>query len=434
MNSNWMPALPQHWNAKTMPRRRWALFDPVQALATAIALSAILALPGSPAIAQDKRQNGVRQNDMKHDGKPQPPLSSQAKNQKSATPSQSLSAEETLSLDFVSDVPADSLAVSLFETQFRPELERRLRASGSKSKLELSIRHLAAAASKNTSGKQPAKKAASAFQEIRSASADGGLVNIGTQPANLPLLQAPWNAPFLSLDAASLVRVLGIAVDQVPEIRQSFLSKNQILLALTAGSEFVLVSKFELKDFAGLKSRKIGVPAAATGWLADTGANVMQLDHRAAAQALAAGTVDALIMPLDLVLALKVTAIAPFVIRTGFGSMPGPALTVNKHLWDDLKPDERDVLSSAGLFYQQAMAKAAAAQEKKLLEKIAAMGGKVSSLPLRERQAWAAALPDLAKRWPAQIKKTGKPAALLMDIYLQAAMKAGAQPARDWAR
>ena len=382
-------------------------------------LAGIPALVAAPACAQDK----------------QPGSNSNTQTQAAQKPGTASAPEENaLGLDFISDAPASSLAVKLLKSHFQSELKKNLRADDAKIELELTVRQVTNTQNKPSPAKNTAAKTPRAFQEIRSASADGGLIDTGKYPASLPLLQGPWKAPFMGLDAASLSRILTLVIDQVPEIRQSFLSKNKVLLAMNASSEFVLLTKLELKDLGGLKGRKIGVPASAADWLGNTGAIAMPVDAQSYRQGLATDNLDGVIVPVAQIIPLKLLEVAPHVIRAGLGSMPGTALTINKNLWDDLKQAQRDALSSAALMYQLELAKAAKAQAGSLLSQIGTAGGKVSVLSDQARRQWAAGLPNVPALWPAKLKKTGKPAVRFMQVYLQSAARYSAHIPRDWSK
>ncbi len=355
-----------------------------------------------------------------------PPLSAQQAGSKSAADGKAvLKLDKALSLDMVSSAPAGSLPFKLLGTSFRTDLEKRLRHTGDATKLELTVRPVL------PSGSGAAKKVPpSAFQQVRSASADGGLIDIAKQQSALPLLQGPWHAPFATSDSLALARALQRSIEQTPEIRQSFLSKNNVLLAILGSGEFVLVTAFELKEIAALRGKKIGMPVPAMGWFDFTGALSMAVDEASFRAGLETGNLDGVLVPLTDIARLRLIEVAPYVTRVGFGSVPRYALTINKDLWDDLRTLERDALLSAGWQYQRALARANSASNAAVIASLKGLGAKISLLVPAERQAWGRALEALPKAWPKKMKKAENVAAMFMNVFLRQA-GAAVKPDRD---
>jgi TRAP-type C4-dicarboxylate transport system substrate-binding protein len=321
-----------------------------------------------------------------------------------------------LKIRVVSSAPLGSVPFVSLTKVFMPEAERLLKGAGSAMTINWEVKKLPAVAPQTYGGRE-------AFFDISGGIADVGLVDVASEAEDLPLLQAPWRVPFLGLDAPKLIRIFSHVIDQAPEIRQSFLARDQVLLALTASSEMVLVTKQSVPGLPGLKGKKIGLSAAAVGWLQNTGAIAVEAAPGSYHAGLKSGGLDGVILPAAWIGPLKLAEVAPYITRAGLAVMPAQALTFNKQRWDGLPVRVRDALYSAARAYQQEAANAQGSAASGMFAKLVAGGATLSVMSEADRKAWGAGLSALVPQWPAELKKSGKPAQAVMTYFLFEARK-----------
>ncbi|MCC2098335.1 MAG: hypothetical protein KDJ29_15670, partial [Hyphomicrobiales bacterium] len=184
-----------------------------------------------------------------------------------------------------------------------------------------------------------------------------------------------------------------------------------------ASSEYVLATNFPATTLATLKGRKIGITAAAVGWIEGTGATAVLAGPRTFAKGLKEKVYGGVFVAASDIVDMKLTGFS-HVTRIGMGAMPGFALSFNKQRWEELPAPVRDALYSAFRDYQSHLAGAELRSPEKLFASIAGSGIKVASLGERDRKRWASGLPDIPGQWPVAIKKLQQPAVAIMRIYL----------------
>ena len=60
-------------------------------------------------------------------------------------------------------------------------------------------------------------------------------------------------------------------------------------------------------------------------------------------------------------------------------------------------------------------------------------GGTIVEMNPDERQAWAAAMPNIASEWAAGLDASGQPGTEMLAAYMGKLAAAGYTPVRDWA-
>jgi TRAP-type C4-dicarboxylate transport system substrate-binding protein len=325
---------------------------------------------------------------------------------------------QTVTLTFASDLPASARPIFDVRKFLEADMAQRL----SPGTVRLDWKSV-------TSGKDGVPPVA--FGAASSGDADYVLAHVVYLQQTMPLLQVAFQAPFSGATPVQMARVLNGFFDQVPELRQSFLRRNQVLLALVASGEYVLATKFPVTGLASLKGRKIGLPAAAVGWIEGTGATAVLADPRKYAKGLASGSYDGVFVAASDIADMKLTGFE-YVTRIGMGSMPGFAIAFNRQQWESLPANVRDALSSAFRAYQAHLGGHRLRSAEKLFEALSQSGLKVGALPAEDRKLWASRLPDIPAQWPAAIKKSQQPAEAVMRIYLDELIRQKTDMARQW--
>ena len=66
------------------------------------------------------------------------------------------------------------------------------------------------------------------------------------------------------------------------------------------------------------------------------------------------------------------------------------------------------------------------------LTKMAEAGATITEASPEMRAAWAEGMDNAAAKWTAELDAQGKPASLILGLYMEAMRAAGATPLRDW--
>jgi len=106
---------------------------------------------------------------------------------------------------------------------------------------------------------------------------------------------------------------------------------------------------------------------------------------------------------------------------------------VNKDYWDGLPDEVKAVLQDVAIAYRDHVAGIAMDRASASRDAYVAAGGTVVEMPQSEREAWAAAMPNIAVEWAANLDGKGEPGTEMLNAYLAKLAADGYTPLRDWA-
>ena len=277
-----------------------------------------------------------------------------------------------------------------------------------------------------------ANSAAEIFASLQAASADIALFDVTAVGDKLAILRFHASAPFHGLDAAAMARVLRSTFDRTPELRQAFLNANQVLLAMGSIDDQLLIARSPVASLADLRSASIGVSEASAQWLPKEGSKPVFGEASEHLAAIKAGKLDAAFLRAAALAQASPAPAGLHAIEPGIGASLRFAIAANKQRWDALPDQLRAILASAFLEFEAEFAAGLTQAAAVVRKDIAAKGVRIVDLPLPQRQAWAMALPNIARNWAAEAGKSGHPGNQIMDVYLTQLRANGAAPARDW--
>ena len=128
----------------------------------------------------------------------------------------------------------------------------------------------------------------------------------------------------------------------------------------------------------------------------------------------------------------KIAEVAPYMLRADIGAVNSKTITVNKAYWDNLPGEVQDVLGEVAVLYRDHVAGIAMDRAAASRDAYVAAGGTIVEMDPNERAAWAAAIPDIASEWAANLNTKGEPGTAMLNAYLGKLKAAGYEGVRDW--
>jgi len=128
----------------------------------------------------------------------------------------------------------------------------------------------------------------------------------------------------------------------------------------------------------------------------------------------------------------KIAEVAPYMLRADLGAVNSKTITVNKDYWDGLPEEVQGVLKDVAIAYRDHVAGIAMDRAAASRDAYVAAGGTIVELDPAERAAWAAAIPNIAGEWAADLDGKGEPGTEMLNAYLGKLKDAGYEGVRDW--
>ena len=330
-------------------------------------------------------------------------------------------AQPTIRLTAAAGHPPVFLWVKLVDEYFIPEVDKRLAAAGSKSKIEWT---------KAWGG--TLIKLGAESKGIGDGVADLGFVSTIFEAAKFPTQNVSYYAPFGTDDIGVVTNVVNQLQDSIPAMGQAWSKNNLVYLGGAALDAYHIWTSFPLKTVDDLKGKKITAPGPAANWIKDTGAVAVAGNLNTYYEDIKSGVSNGVITFATGAWGAKVHEVAPYITKVNFGAQYAGGLAINKKRFDKLPPDVQKVLREVGVEYSQRFAAAQSAAAAGLLKKMEEAGAKISEMPAAERTRWADTLPPIAKTWAADLQAKGLPGDQVLNGFMSGLKKAGAHPARDW--
>lgn len=302
-----------------------------------------------------------------------------------------------------------------------PETNARLTAMGSEHQIEWTEAYAGALFN-----------APNALEGVEIGLADLAWVGTIFEPANLPLQNVHFYAPFLVGDVHALTEIGNELHETVPAMNEQWDDYNQRFLGAMADGSYHLITNKPINSIEDLRGMKLLAAGAVANWLHGTGAIAVDAAFPEFYNNISTGIADGAVMTTNGMYPFKIHEVAPYITLVDMGGPITGALTINNDTWDSLPGDVQSVLTDLGSEYSTMVADQVAGREAKFMDLMIAEGAIVSTLSDEDRQAWAAGLPDLAGDWVARNEEAGLPASDVLNAFLDAARSRGFEPLRDW--
>jgi TRAP-type C4-dicarboxylate transport system substrate-binding protein len=332
-------------------------------------------------------------------------------------------AQQVIKLTAVDGYPPRALWVKHFIEYLIPETNKRLAAAGNKYKIDW---HQA------WSGQ--IVKPRGVLDGIKNRLGDIAVVTTVFYSSKLPLNNIPFYTPFSSHNPVLISRVMDQLMDKFPEFQKQFDDQNQVALTnYSSIDNYGIFTKTPVDKHSDLKGMKILAAGPNALYIKPLGAVNVLSNLTQQYNDLKSGVADGTIIWPEATITFKLYEVAPYYLKTDFGTGVNKSITVNKDTWKSLPPEVQKVLKETAVDYRDRVAQAAIDLSDSSTKKFVANGGKIRALSDEEKKHWADSLPNIAQNLAADVEKQrGYPARKMISAYMDALRAGGAKPVRDW--
>lgn len=275
-------------------------------------------------------------------------------------------------------------------------------------------------------------KLGEALEGIEGGLCDMGVTVVPLEPAKLKLFNVFYYMPFASADATVASQALDATIEKFPQFKETFDAYNSMFLAMLWTEPYNMFSTYEIKSLADLKGKKVGAAGANLSWVEGSGAAGVQSNLLEMFTSLQTGVYQAGIQPTVATINLKVHEVAPYILESGFGPLPGMVMIANKNSFASYPEEVQAIILDAAKIYNDAVPQYVMDAYDVAMEKAQAEGAKVYTMTYEQQKEWANALPNSLGKFVKELNDLGYPGAEIVDFYYSELEKLGQEKVRDW--
>ncbi|MFM9885281.1 MAG: TRAP transporter substrate-binding protein DctP [Burkholderiales bacterium] len=304
--------------------------------------------------------------------------------------------------------------VQLTQEYFIPEVKKRAKAMGHDVEF---VEGFAGAMVKPTE----------VLEGLQSGIVDVGIYCVCHEAQKLPLHNFPSSLPFGPGDPEISLKATRRVYDQVPEINAQYEKRfGQRNLALVPIETYIIIANYPIRGPADVKGRKIGGAGPNMFWVENAGALPTMVLGPDIYTSFQSKLIDGMLILSSSMDQLKLYDVAPYLIKTDFGSATHITLNISqrttaklpKPLVDAIVQTGKDMEARAGTYTKEHEAKYLAILQKN--------GAKFVDIAPDQRKAWA----DLLAKAPGEIgakaeKESNLPMRKAQKAYVEAAKALG---------
>ena len=330
-------------------------------------------------------------------------------------------ATDTIRLTTVSGYPATADWVSQFEATFVPEVNARLATTGN---YTIDWVYGWGGAIVNPRGE---------FNAIEAGLADIGVVQTVFHPDRLRAFDIAYATPFVTTDIELITRVVNDLVAQFPQMTNGFSDNGQVLLTtLAAVDNYQILLNADYTGTESLRGLRISGAVMNLRYIEAVGATGVSAGLADYYNGVSSGIYDGVIAWATAAQAFRLYEAASTYVTVDFGGVNSMALSINENVWNGLPEEVQVALTESAEVYRHNLARYAMDRAANAVAAMVADGANVVDVSEADRTTWAAALPNLAQEWAAEVEATGVPGGEMLDAYIAAMVAAGQPVLRDW--
>lgn len=333
-----------------------------------------------------------------------------------------VAAQETVSAVVIDGYPDRSMWIQEFTNFYIPEVDRRLAETG----------NYVMVWQENYGGS--IVKPRGVLEGIQLGLGDIGIVTTIFHSSKLPSQGISAATPFVASDARAVAQAVDEIAREFPAMQSEFGAQNQVYLATGVVLDtYQMFCKEPVATMSDLEGRKV----------AGAGLNMRYIEGIDGAAAVRGGLTDfynmlqtglvdcAMVWP-EAAATFNFSEVAPYMLRTNFGSVNSKTVTVNSDYWATLPDEVKEVLQAVAIDYRDQVAGVAMDEAAASEAAFIAAGGTIVEMTDEDRAAWAAGMPNIAQEWVAELNATGADGAGMLAAYLGKLEAAGYVGVRDW--
>ena len=328
---------------------------------------------------------------------------------------------ETIKLTIASSHPTRVPWVGVMKKHVQPEMNKRLKAMGSKYVIAWTEGYAGALYNfKDT------------LEAVEKGLTDVGWVGTLWENSKMPLQNVTFHTPFVTDDLPALLKLFNKLHKDIPAMKAAWTKRNQVFLGASGIETYHILSKTPIKTLADLKGKKFLAAGAVGSWLKGTGAIPVNGGLPGFYNMLKTGVGDGVIIPFTGAFPFKLYEVAPYITKVNLGAQYTGGMTVNLKTWKKLPPEVKKLFIQLGREYSAMHAKILMGVAKKFEGIMAKKGAKISTLDPKVKAQWIKQMPDLGGTWVKAVSAQGLPAEKLMSAYMNGVRKFGGKPLRNW--
>ena len=331
-------------------------------------------------------------------------------------------AAETIKAVVIDGYPAKALWVKEFSSFFIPEVDKRLAESGDY------------VMDWQESYGGSIVKPKGVLEGIQLGLGDIGIVTTIFHSSKLPSQAISAVTPFVAADSRAVAQAVDEIAREFPTMQEEFAAQNQVYLATGVVLDtYQVFSTEEVSSIADLEGDKV----------AGAGMNLRYLEGIEGAAGVRGGLTDfynmlqtglvdhALTWP-EAAKTYKFSEVAPYMLKADLGAVNSKTVTVNADYWAKLPDEVKGVLQEVAILYRDHVAGIAMDRAEESRQAYIDAGGTIVEVSAEDRATWAAAMPNIAQEWAADLDANGKPGSEMLAAYLGKLEAAGYTGVRDW--
>ncbi|MDA8584708.1 C4-dicarboxylate TRAP transporter substrate-binding protein [Rhodobacteraceae bacterium] len=331
-------------------------------------------------------------------------------------------ATETIKATVIDGYPARALWVKEFTDFFIPAVDKKLAETGNY-KMEWQESYGGSIV-----------KPKGVLEGVKLGLGDIGIVTTIFHSSKLPSQAISAVTPFVAPDARAVAKAVDEIAKEYPTMQAEFAKQNQVYLATGVVLDtYQVFSKEPINSLSDLEGQKV----------AGAGMNLRYLEGIDGAAGVRGGLTDfynmlqtglvdhAMLWP-EAAKTFKIAEVAPYMLKADLGAVNSKTITVNKDYWDGLPEEVQGVLQVVAVEYRDHVAGIAMDRAAESRDAYVAAGGTIVDMSPADREAWAAAIPNIASEWAAGLDGTGGQGSEMLGAYLGKLKAAGYDGVRDW--
>lgn len=332
-------------------------------------------------------------------------------------------ATETIKAVVIDGYPARALWVKEFSNFFIPEVDKKLAETGNY-KMDWQESYGGAIV-----------KPKGVLEGVKLGLGDIGIVTTIFHSSKLPSQAISAVTPFVAPDARAVAKAVDEIAREFPTMQKEFAKQNQVYLATGVVLDtYQVFSTTPISSPADLEGAKV----------AGAGMNLRYLEGIDGAAGVRGGLTDfynmlqtglvtkAMLWP-EAAKTFKIAEVAPHMLRVDIGAVNSKTVTVNADYWAKLPDEVKTALQEVAVMYRDHVASLAMERAAASRDAYVAAGGTITEASAADREAWAAAIPNIAAEWAKTLDDKGEPGTEMLNAYLGKLKAAGYVGVRDWA-
>lgn len=270
------------------------------------------------------------------------------------------------------------------------------------------------------------------LEGIQDGLCDIGVTVVPLEPAKLKLFNMFYYMPFATSDARLGAQALNATLEKYPEFTEVFDEYNSMFLSMLWTEPYNMFSTYEVKSLDDLKGKKVGAAGANLTWVEGAGAATVQSNLLEMFTSLQTGVYQAGIQPTVASINLKVYEVAPYILESGFGPLPGMVLIANKDSFASFPEEVQEIILDAANIYSEECPNYVMNAYDEAMARAVDKGAKVYTMSYEEQKQWAETIPNSLGTFVQELNDMGYPGGEIADFYYSELEKLGEEKVRDW--